>query len=54
VNSLSQTQLHSLMTISQGNPEIVVGLIDGVVDFSHPSFKESMIKTVKDSKLGAC
>jgi subtilisin family serine protease len=42
------------MNISSGHPDIVIGIIDGPVDFSHPAFRESRIKTVKDSQLGVC
>jgi subtilisin family serine protease len=29
-------------------------VIDGPVDFNHPAFQESRVRTVKDSQLGAC
>jgi subtilisin family serine protease len=54
MDPLSQIRLHALMNISSGSPNISVGVIDGPVDFNHPAFHESKIKTVKDSQLGAC
>src|SRR5829696_1127740 len=54
MNPLAQTRLHSLMNISSGHPDIRIGVIDGPVDFTHPAFQESRIRTVKDSQLGAC
>jgi subtilisin family serine protease len=54
MDPLSQTGLLSLMNISSGHPNIRIGVIDGPVDFNHPAFQESRIRTVKDSKLGAC
>jgi subtilisin family serine protease len=54
MDPLSQTRLSSLMTISSGSPDISIGLIDGPVDFSHPAFHGSKIRTVKDSQLSEC
>ena len=54
MDPLSQTRLLSLMNISNGHPDISIGLIDGPVDFSHPAFQGSRIRTVKDSQLTAC
>jgi subtilisin family serine protease len=54
MDPLSQTRLQSLMSISSGHPDIIIGVIDGPVDFNHPAFQESRIRTVKDSQLGAC
>lgn len=51
---LSQTRLHSLMNISSGSPHVSIGLIDGPVDFSHPAFQGSKIRTVKDSQFSEC
>lgn len=51
---MSQIRLHSLMSISSGSPDISIGLIDGPVDFSHPAFHGSKIRTVKDSQLSEC
>jgi subtilisin family serine protease len=54
MDPLNQTRLYALMNTSSGSPNISVGVIDGPVDFNHPAFHESKIKTVKDSQLGAC
>jgi len=54
MDPLDQTRLHSLMNISSGHPDIRIGVIDGPVDFTHPAFQESRIRTVKDSQFGAC
>jgi subtilisin family serine protease len=51
---LSQTRLHSLINISSGSPDISIGLIDGPVDFSHPAFHGSKIRTVRDSQFSEC
>jgi subtilisin family serine protease len=42
------------MNVSSGHPDITIGVIDGPVDFTHPAFQESRIRTVKDSQLSAC
>jgi subtilisin family serine protease len=54
MDPLAQTRLLSLMNISRGHPDITIGVIDGPVDFSHPAFQGSRIRTVKDSQLVAC
>lgn len=51
---LSQTRLDSLMDISSGSPHISIGLIDGPVDFSHPAFHGSKIRTVRDAQFNEC
>jgi subtilisin family serine protease len=54
MDSLNQTRLQSLLNISNGNPNISIGLIDGPVDFNHPAFQGSTIRGVKESQLAAC
>ena len=54
MDPVSQTRMQPLMDISTGRPDIKIGVIDGPVDFGHPAFHESKIKTVKDSQFGAC
>lgn len=54
MNPLDLTGLQSLMSISSGNPDVVIGLIDGPVDLGHPALQESRIRTAKDSQLSAC
>jgi subtilisin family serine protease len=54
MDPLNQTGLQSLMNVSSGDPNIVIGIIDGPVDLNHPAFNDSNIKTVRDSQIGAC
>jgi subtilisin family serine protease len=54
MDPLSQTGLQSLINVSSGNPNIAIGVIDGPIDFSHPAFQGSKIRTVKDSQFAAC
>jgi subtilisin family serine protease len=51
---LEQVKLRSLMAISTGIPEVIIGLIDGPIDFEHSAFQGSNIATVKDSQYAAC
>ncbi len=52
--SLSLVNLPQLMKLSKGDSSISIGLIDGPVDFSHPAFKNSKIRTAKRDQMGAC
>lgn len=54
MDPLDQIRLRQLMNISNGIPEVVIGMIDGAVDFSHPALEGSRIRTVRDSQLVAC
>lgn len=54
MDPLIQTRLQSLMKLSSGNPDVIIGVIDGPVDFSHAAFNASKIRTVKDSQIGVC
>lgn len=54
MDSLNLTGLQSLMNISSGDPNIVIGIIDGPLDLNHPAFQDSNIKTVRDSQVDAC
>jgi subtilisin family serine protease len=54
MDPLSQIRLRPLMSISSGHPDIVIGVIDGPIDFSHFAFRESRIRTVKYSQRIAC
>lgn len=54
MDPIEQVKLHSLMAVSTGVPEIVIGLIDGPIDFKHNAFQSSNISTVKDSQYAAC
>jgi hypothetical protein len=42
------------MSLSTGHPKITIGLIDGPVDFIHPAFQGSKIRTIKKWQLAAC
>jgi subtilisin family serine protease len=42
------------MAVSTGIPDIVIGLIDGPIDFGHSAFRGSNITAVKDSQYAAC
>ena len=48
------TRLQPIMKLSNGDPNIAIGVIDGPVNLSHPDFRESKIRTVKDSQFIAC
>ena len=48
---VSQIGLHSLMVISDGDPNTVIGIIDGLVDLDHRAFQKSNIKTIRIRNL---
>ena len=54
MDPLNQTGLPSLMNISSGDPNIIIGIIDGPVDLNHPAFHDSNIKTPRDLQVVAC
>jgi subtilisin family serine protease len=54
MDPLSQTRLQSLMNSSSGDPNLVIGIIDGPVDLNHHAFHNSNIKTVRESQVAAC
>jgi subtilisin family serine protease len=54
MDPLNQTGLQSLMNVSNGHPDVVIGIIDGPVDLNHHAFQTSNIKTVRDSQIGVC
>src|SRR5215212_10685283 len=54
MDPLNQIRLQSLMKLSTGNPDIRIGLIDGPLDYTHPAFQGSRIRSVKESQLAAC
>jgi subtilisin family serine protease len=54
MDPLSQTRLQALMAISSGDPSMIIGLIDGPVDYSHADFQGSQIRAVRESQLTAC
>ena len=49
MDPINQAHLTSLMSMSRGKPDIVIGLIDGPVDFSHRDFQDAKIGAVKES-----
>jgi subtilisin family serine protease len=54
MDPLKLVKLPSLMAISTGTPEIVIGLVDGPIDFNHSAFQSANITTVKNSQYAAC
>jgi hypothetical protein len=54
INPLKQVRLDVLMNVTSGNPQITIGLIDGPVNFAHPAFQRSNIRTVRDSQFSEC
>jgi subtilisin family serine protease len=54
MNLLQLVGLDYLMKISEGSPDLIIGLIDGPVHFDHPSFSESNIKTINESQYAYC
>jgi len=54
MDPLEQVKLRSLMNITEGRPEIGIGVIDGPVDFNHSSFRSARLKAVKESQMAAC
>lgn len=54
MDALKLTGLERVMSLSTGNPNVTIGLIDGPMDFSHPAFQGSKIRAIKESQLVAC
>jgi subtilisin family serine protease len=54
MDPLSQIRLQSLMRLSNGSPNVTIGLIDGPIDLGHPAFQESRIRAVNESQLAGC
>ncbi len=54
MNPLDLLNLYPLMNISEGSPEINIGLIDGPIDITHPSFENSTIIATNQSDLETC
>ena len=51
MNPLTQTGLQSLMSISSGHPDIVIGIIDGPIDLNHPAFHILILKRLEIHNL---
>lgn len=54
MDPLALIKIQNLMNITKGDPNITIGLIDGPVDFGHPAFDGSIIKTVTESHFSEC
>jgi subtilisin family serine protease len=54
MDPLDTIKLRPLMDISRGISEVVIGLIDGPVDFSHVAFRGAQIRTVSGFQLEEC
>lgn len=54
VKSLDQIKLSSLMRATSGRPEVVVGVIDGLVDLSHPAFQGARIRSTHRDRVVSC
>jgi len=53
-NALRAVHLHGLMQQSLGNPDFLVGMIDGPVDLTHPAFETAQIRTVRPDHSAMC
>jgi len=53
-NALDRVGLSALMRLSAGRPEVVIGLIDGPVAFSHADLSGSAIRELPGKARGAC
>jgi len=42
------------MQITEGDPNVTIGLIDGPIDLNHPAFESSKIKAVRESQMIEC
>lgn len=54
MDPLDQVGLSSIMSISSGNPDVKIGLIDGPLEYTHADFQGSRIRAIKESQLAAC
>ena len=54
MNPLDLVKLTSLMELTSGVPEIVVGLLDGPVAMNHPELVSGNIREVPGRQRGAC
>ena len=54
MSPLNLIGLDYLMEISEGTPDIVIGLIDGPVFVDHPAFLDSNIKIINESQYAYC
>jgi hypothetical protein len=54
MNHLDLVKLPALMELTRGQPEIVIGLIDGPVAMNHPDLESQNIREIPGSLQGAC
>ncbi len=54
MKALDQIKLSSLMRATGGRPEVVVGVIDGPVDLSHPAFQGVHIRATRGARAVSC
>ncbi|WP_051484613.1 S8 family serine peptidase [Shewanella waksmanii] len=54
INPKANFQLGQLYHQSQGNPEIVVAIIDGAIDGQHADFSQTNLKMLDDSQTVTC
>ncbi|KJU82907.1 subtilisin-like protein [Candidatus Magnetobacterium bavaricum] len=54
VSPLRLIRLESLMTRTQGTPDVTVGIIDGPVEVNHPDFRGVNIRSLSGSNSGVC
>jgi subtilisin family serine protease len=51
---LTLTTLNRLMELSSGSRKIVIGIIDGPINFKHRDLQEAHLRTVNESQLVEC
>lgn len=54
MNPLDLIKLRPLMKATRGHPNVVVGVIDGPVDTSHPALQEARIRAVQGAPAVHC
>lgn len=54
IDPLNQVKLRTIMEKSKGARNIVIGIIDGPIDFAHSAFQYTDIQTVRPSQLLRC
>ena len=54
MDALQAVNLRSLMRLSEGIPEVSVGVVDGPVDLSHADFSESDIRELAGAIPASC
>ena len=51
MDPLNLIGLQSLMSISNGDPSIVIGIIDGPIDLNHPAFQSLILRPLEIRNL---